>query len=104
MIEVIPKYATLEPILKPFRRRISPSSWVSDRMALHHAIALCKGCGRKVDPTRFEYRELTMFHADGMCDQCQVDGPCGLWLWEGSRTWQEYDESHFARSRFAGRR
>ncbi len=78
------RWEDLRPVLQKIKRRITPSSWVSDLIALEKSLLLCSLHSRQVDPGRFGYRELTHFHAEGRCDQCQEEGPGALWLYEPS--------------------
>lgn len=71
------------------QRKITNGSYLHDMLALHKSLFLCQSCRRKLWPGRFNYIELKMYHGEGICDGCQVDGPAALWLWEGSEQWAE---------------
>lgn len=97
-LSVRDRFNRLADMARPFgltpvfveKRRITPSSALQDRMTLHKTLLLCRGCGNKLDPRRFHYVELTMYHAEGFCDGwCQAEGPASLWLWEGSEQWAD---------------
>jgi hypothetical protein len=64
-------------------------SYLHDRISLHKTLLLCKACQRRLWPKRFNYIEMTLYHAEGICDGhgspwCQGEGSAALWLWEGS--------------------
>ena len=102
----------LTPVFRQ-KYRITPSSVLSDKMALHQSLLLCQSCAWRLQPKRFEYMEVTMFHAEGFCDSdwCgQVEGPASLYLWEGSEQWYHRStvspsfDAVIARERASGQR
>lgn len=74
----------LEPILRPLRRGPKTAgSVLHDLVALRKSLMLCKSCEVKMHPAhlkRLGYVELTQFHARGLCDGCQHETHCALWL------------------------
>src|SRR3990167_2066947 len=78
----------LEPILKPLWRGPKTGGTVlSDRMALHKSLLLCKQCEFKANVRHLkkqQYEELQQFHAMGLCDLCQNETSCSMWMWQGS--------------------
>lgn len=85
-----PRANGFEPITTWQNRRMTPGSWLSDLVALHKALVLCKGCAWKLQPKRLEYGEMKQFHCDGLCDGCQSFGSAAMWLWTGGNQWQEH--------------
>lgn len=103
----------LEPILRPLWRGPKTTGTVlHDRVAVQKTLFLCKGCEHKMHPRHLktlQYAELRQFHAVGLCDGCQKEMPCALWMWQGSKHIQRQEqESQWqavaARERLANQR
>ena len=82
----------LEPILKPLWRGPKTAGTVlHDRIALQKSLLLCTGCEHKMTRRhlgKLSYEELRAFHGWGLCDGCQVETSCAMWLWQGSKNIQ----------------
>lgn len=78
----------LEPILKPLWRGPKTAGTVlHDRMALHKSLLLCLNCQNKMTRRHMQklhYSELRQFHGWGLCDGCQQETACAMWMWNGS--------------------
>lgn len=78
----------LEPILRPlWRGPKTAGTALHDRVALHKSLLLCTGCLHKMNRGHLktlQYEELRAFHAWGLCDGCQIETSCSMWMWQGS--------------------
>lgn len=86
----------LEPILRPlWRGPQTTGTALHDRVDLHKTLFLCKGCEVKMNTRHLkaiQYAELRQFHAIGLCDGCQEETSCALWMWQGSKHIQRQEQ------------
>ena len=86
----------LTPILKPlWRGPKTTGTALHDRAALHKTLFLCKNCENKMHRRHLailHYAELRDYHGFGLCDGCQEEAPCAMWMWEGSQHIQHQNE------------
>lgn len=62
---------------------LGPASWLSDKIALHRAIALCPFHVHKFEPKKYRYElyRKHMQYAIARCDYCMLTHPrCKLWI------------------------
>lgn len=85
----------LEPILKPlWRGPKTTGTALHDRIALQKSLFVCKSCEAKMNTRhlkRLQYVELRDYHGWGLCDGCQYETACAMWMWEGSKHIQHQD-------------
>jgi hypothetical protein len=86
----------LSPILKPlWRGPKTTGTALDDRAALHKTLFLCKGCEYKMNRRHLralQYTELLDYHGFGLCDGCQEEQPCAMWMWDGSKHIEHQNE------------
>ena len=86
----------LTPILKPlWRGPKTTGTALDDRMALHKTLFLCRNCEAKMRRSHMKrcgYAELIDYHGHGLCDGCQEELNCAMWMWEGSHHIQHQNE------------
>ena len=72
--------------------------WVQNRIDLRRTLSLCRACEAKMPwrwQKRWEYVELTAFHADACpCDYCGETTSVSLFLPEEGDYWQAYVEAN----------